>query len=496
MALIRRTPRPLFFLLMLSVILRIPSLMEPYWYGDEAIYLTIGEAIRKGVILYKEIFDHKPPAIYLIAAISGSLFWFKFILLVWHSATVVVFWKLLKHFFARSQKIVNLGTLGFLLITTLPTLEGNIANSELFMLGPTLLAFYIYFLSNKFSARRFFYIGILFSISLLFKVPAIFDFLTLCAFIVLTHFEFKGFGKITRRLLFLTLGLLTPIFLSLLVYWFQGALGEYVKTAWFDNFTYISLWSSSSSSFWGKLTTGNMTARVLVVGVSTIILLIIRNQLRLPVLFSCLWIVFSLFGALLSARPYPHYIIQTIPAVVLLIVSLVAYRGWNRLISFAFLALFGGSLIFYQFRFYSTTAYYRNFLSFSLGLISKDQYFQNFDSKTLRTYTISKLLALRTKKSDRIFIWGTAPEIYALSRRIPPTRYITSFHLTDFGGRDESIAQLTRNKPKYIVILPEENREFGQLFKFLRENYIHVETVEDAQIWKLFDPIAIRALYN
>ena len=55
-----------------SVLLRIPSWFEPYWYGDEGIYLTIGQALRKGVILYSQIHDNKPPLLYMMAAVAGG----------------------------------------------------------------------------------------------------------------------------------------------------------------------------------------------------------------------------------------------------------------------------------------------------------------------------------------------------------------------------------------------------------------------------------------
>src|SRR5258708_1708183 len=56
------------FLLIISVIfffLRLPSLLEPYWYGDEGIYETIGLALSKGRFLYTQIWDNKPPLLYL-----------------------------------------------------------------------------------------------------------------------------------------------------------------------------------------------------------------------------------------------------------------------------------------------------------------------------------------------------------------------------------------------------------------------------------------------
>src|SRR5260221_14719740 len=80
----------LIMILCLVAIMRLPTLMEPYWYGDEGIYLTLGTGIRHGLTLYRDIHDNKPPVIYLIAAISGTLFWFRFILLIWNAATIAV----------------------------------------------------------------------------------------------------------------------------------------------------------------------------------------------------------------------------------------------------------------------------------------------------------------------------------------------------------------------------------------------------------------------
>src|SRR5690606_34290710 len=45
----------LLILLLTLFVLRIPNLAEPYWYGDEAIYLTIGTALRAGGELYATI---------------------------------------------------------------------------------------------------------------------------------------------------------------------------------------------------------------------------------------------------------------------------------------------------------------------------------------------------------------------------------------------------------------------------------------------------------
>ncbi len=69
-------PNWLLGILVLILVLRIPSFFEPYYYGDEMIYLTLGEGVRQGATLYKDLHDNKPPLIYIIAAVAGSLNWF------------------------------------------------------------------------------------------------------------------------------------------------------------------------------------------------------------------------------------------------------------------------------------------------------------------------------------------------------------------------------------------------------------------------------------
>src|SRR5216684_7424099 len=87
----------------LVLLARIPSFFEPYYYGDEMIYLTLGNAIRHGLTLYKQIHDNKPPLLYLTAAVAGNLFWFKAILAFWMIATTICFWKLTETLFKENK---------------------------------------------------------------------------------------------------------------------------------------------------------------------------------------------------------------------------------------------------------------------------------------------------------------------------------------------------------------------------------------------------------
>lgn len=476
---------PLHLILVLVVLLRIPSLFEPYWYGDEAIYLTLGQGIKQGLILYKNIFDHKPPVIYLLAAASGSVFWFRLLLLFWHAATIAVFWDLANRLFSKKEKMVVLATSLFALLTTIPLFEGNIANSEIFMLGPTVGAFLLLFSAKKLGFLRLFSAGLLFSLAVLFKVPAVFDLFALGVFwVMVTALKRRAIFETARQLFITGLGFSLPILLTVVYFWSAGGLSQYVNIAWFQNFTYISRWDAPAFSLATTLAQAGMSLRAAVLALVLLFLFVLRKRLDKTLLFSLIWFSLALFAALLSGRPYPHYIIQVIPPLSLLVSILMFGREKERFWPVPFLLLFLISLVFYKFYYYPTFPYYANFLAFAKGDKTQGEYFEYFDKRTAMIYRLAQIISERTGKSDRVFIWGTAPEVYALSHRLPPGRYITSFHIKDFDGKGETMAALKKSKPKYIIILRDEKDEFPEFFKFLYENFVYLETVGQADVWK------------
>ncbi|HAP37289.1 TPA: hypothetical protein DCQ19_00195, partial [Candidatus Shapirobacteria bacterium] len=108
------------------ILLRVPSLYEPNWYGDEGIYLVLGQAIRKGLLLYRDIHDNKPPLLYYAAALSQNVFGFRLLLSLLMIPTIYFFYRLIKQL-VQNENIVKLSTFLFLIITSVPTFEGNIA---------------------------------------------------------------------------------------------------------------------------------------------------------------------------------------------------------------------------------------------------------------------------------------------------------------------------------------------------------------------------------
>src|ERR1700692_4788813 len=60
--------------LLTLVILRLPSLMEPHWYTDEAGYVNVARELLKGKILYSQTWNNKPPGMLWTIALEVKLF--------------------------------------------------------------------------------------------------------------------------------------------------------------------------------------------------------------------------------------------------------------------------------------------------------------------------------------------------------------------------------------------------------------------------------------
>ena len=483
------TPTWLFLLMLVVFIFRIPSFYEPYSYGDEMIYLALGEAIRQGIPLYSGIHDNKPPLLYIMAAIAGNLFWFKAILTFWMILTIYIFWKFLELLFPKNTKGQIIGTSIFAILTTIPLLEGNIVNAELFMIGPTILAFYL-LLSNKLQTKSLFFSGILFSASTLFKVPAFFD-IPAIIFLWITGikvFNLKSLKSIAKNTAYVLLGFATPIVLTLIWYFFQGALKEYVIAAFLQNVGYLSSWRPGEVEEPFLVKNFPLITRGFVVLAGLILVYWKRSRLSKNFIFATVWFLLTLFAVTLSERPYPHYLIQSVAPLSILAVILFSSKTIEQVLVIIPLTLFFFVPYYYNFWHYPTLPYYEKFIKFALGSYSKDQYIETFGSNVVRNYKISEFILSSTKKGEKIFVWGSdSSGVYAITKRFPPGRYVADYHIKDFSSDQETLSVLRADLPTLIVLLPSSPEIMG-MQNLLNTNYGFVEKVDGAEIWKLLTP--------
>jgi hypothetical protein len=472
---VESVPKKWFWLFFLVFLLRLPSLFEPYWYGDEGIYLTIGQGLRQGLVLYRDIYDNKPPLIYLLAALGGSLFWLKFILLVWNLITIVLFNKLAKFFFPKKENFSFLLTTIFAALVSLPALEGNIANAENFFIG-LIIAGVWFFWQKKYRGA-----GLFMGLAFLFKFPPLFDFAALLFFILFSIENRKDLQKKGKEFFSLVGWFLLPFLITIIYSILRGNFVQYIESAILANFSYTLSWGGGAFSPLGLTTRG-------------IILFLLLGMFfkgrkkwqNEKILFLSLWLALALFGALLSSRPYPHYLLQIVAPFILLTAALFAQKNnWReRQNWFLGLPLFLSLAAFflYGFQTYRTGSYYQNFLALVLGQKDKPAYFSWFDARVNQTYALASQVVEKVSQEERIFIWGDDPNIYALSRRLPATRFTVSYHVVEKKAYEETLRALKEEPPRLIIVL-DNAPSFANLMAFLGENYLFLGKEEGGQIW-------------
>ncbi|MCJ7805316.1 hypothetical protein MUP46_01600 [Patescibacteria group bacterium] len=476
------TPNWLTILLGIVLILRIPSFFEPYSYGDEMVYLTLGNGIRQGITLYSGIYDNKPPLLYITAAVAGSLFWFKVILAFWSLGTIVLFWHLSKTLFPGKEKLHKVATAIFALITTIPLFEGNIANAEIFMIGPIIAAFLILF-SKPETFKNIFWAGVLFSIATLFKIPAAFDVPAIVfLWLIKDGININGIKAVAKKTWPLVLGFIVPIGLTFLWFAFKGSLKDYFTAAFLQNLGYLSSWRVGTQ---GKSLLKNLPLfiRGFVVLIGAGLLYWKRAKFSKQFIFLCLWLLFSLFAVTLSERPYPHYLIQSLAPTALLFGVLVADKTLEQSLVILPLAIFFLVPVYYKFWYYPTATYYQRFASFASMKMDKQTYLASFGASVPRDYKIADFLVKSMMPGETVFVWGDSPSIYALSRKFPPIKYVAGYHINDFSSKADVEKQFEKNKPTFIVLLPDA-QAFTELTPLIRTSYIRIASVEGAEVWR------------
>ena len=427
----------------LFFILRLPSLFEPLWYGDEGIYQVIGTSLNNGKLLYKEIFDNKPPLLYwLYSFFDSDQFTIRLISLIFGVLSIVAFFLLSKKLLAnKKNKIHFVATFIFAILFGIPTLEGNIANAENFMLLPILTSA-LFIVSQK----KYFIAGLLLGIAFLFKIIAIFDLSAFLVFYFILNFDSL---KKEINLSKILVGFFLPIFLVTLNFLTNGTFFDFIKAVFISNISYVS-YGNKIGAFPIIL-----FVKLILLGIFTLYVFAKRKKINASSLFVLIWFAFSLFNAFFSQRPYAHYLLVLLPSFCLLIGLVFSEKKYKKII-FIFLLITLLVIIkgFGIPNFNKSIKYYYNFISYVKGEKTMTQYQTFFDRNTPFDYEIARFIQPKLGKNDTIFIWGNNAQLYQLVSVIAPTRYIVAYHIISYkDGVPTTKSSLEKIKPKFIVVM-------------------------------------------
>jgi hypothetical protein len=486
-----KTPEK-FFLACISFIftlLRIPSLVEPYWYGDEGIYQVIGMALRAGRVLYEGTWDNKPPILYLIyALVNGDQFWARFLSLIFGIGAVVAFYFLAKKLFTKPA-VLYATTILFAVLFGIPLLEGNIANAENFMLFPTIMAMnFIFSAKQSYQLRYYIFAGLLLSFSFLIKIVAIFDvaavfFISLILGIYDTQINkmrdvfsipfFKTCVAIIKKELTVGVFFMLPIIITILYFVAIQKFEDFWMAAFSQNIGYVAY----GNQF--LIPNGLLYIKLIFLAFALLVIARFRKTLAPSGVFIFVWLAFSLYSAFFSERPYTHYLLVVLPAICLF----VGYIFENKKIA----KISGPLLVVILFLLWSNfhlykkiVPYYENYISFIMNGKSVESYQSFFDRNTPRDYKLAHFIATKTSAHENVFIWGDSGQIYALAGKIPPGRYIVAYHITFYKQAvEETQRAIEKSNPKYIIVIKK-----GDEVDPLLTSYSLRYKIEDAYVYE------------
>ena len=117
---------------------------------------------------------------------------------------------------------------------------------------------------------------------------------------------------------------------------------------------------------------------------------------------------------------------------------------------------------------------------------TKTQYFAGFSGTTNRNYEIARFLTTSSMPSDRVFMWSPdSATVYALSKRLPPIKYVVDYHITDYSTKAQEAKKIAANPPKFIILT--NDYPYPELGTLVKQKYILINIIGNAYIYSRID---------
>jgi 4-amino-4-deoxy-L-arabinose transferase-like glycosyltransferase len=494
----------------LTFFLRMKFWNQPFQM-DEGVYAYIGWGMLDGLVPYKDVFDHKPPGIYLLYSLvflltEPSALNVKVFASIYTLGTALAVFLL-----ARKVAGTRAGCLSALLFGIFscgPKIEGGGANAEIFMILPyTLAAYFLLQAAETDKRKSYFLAGLFTGLACTIKQVAVVNVLWIAAFLLFRIWRRrteKTVSEIAADGAAVAVGMVLPWIPFVLYFYLNDALRAFFYWQVSFNFGYmdqgpkylenLTILFKQMKMILGEnlvlwllalVGLGFLRRRVSEPEGSYSDTVLQPSEKRVVLLLMATWPIFSFLGIMLGRRYYGHYFIQIIP-------SLAVLGGIGLAGLFYELRLRGRSLL----RQPSRVLLAVLIISSCVLFVKTDApYYLRYDAEQISfgvygtpvfsvTRFVGKYLRERTQPDDLIYVWAANPEINFYALRKSPSPFLihsAAFRKLPWDTHEEAIQSLNRAPPQYIVAMKNMS-SFPALNSYVRQNY-HKE--EDTDLEKL-----------
>ena len=462
---------------------------------DEAVYSYVGWGMLDGLVPYKDVFDHKPPGIYLLYALAFLLFGPK-ALSIKVLATIYTLGTVLAVFLVgrkmAGERVGCMAALLFGIFSCGPKIEGGGVNTEIFLVLPyTLAAYFLLRTVDTAGRRHYLFFGLWTGLASIIKQVALVNLCWVFAYwlgCIWRDRTWSAVANIVRNAVLVMVGVALPWLPFILYFYFSDAIKDffYWQVGFNLNYMYTSYQDLPVTAIFidqmkGVLSENGLLWLLALAGIG-----LLWQQMRNPGIFStgseprplesmtfslmATWPLFCFLGIALGGRYYGHYFIQIIPSLSILggvglagLIQSIRANGLaylRRPISLITMAIF--ACAFYLF--VMTDAPY--YLRYNGDQISYQQYRTSLFSVTR---FIGKYLGERTHPDDLIYVWRGDPEINFYALRKTPSPFLVHWNVDE---TDCAIAMksLRQAPPVYIVAMYDMSI-FPALGDYVKKNY-------------------------
>ena len=443
-----------FFITIFTFILCLMSSISPFYNkllgGTDSFVFRYGAmSMKKGLIPYKDFFDHKGIFIYIFNFI-GLLINKKFG--VWIVEFVFMFFSL--YFTHKIIELFKPGKIKYFIILLVFTFLGVTFEGgnfvEEYALLPTIFSLYIflkYYIMKKVKSIEIVMNGICFAIVCLLRVNMISLWIINLIYIFINLILNKDIKNIIKYTLSFVIGIIIvclPCFIYLV---YNNAFLHFINNYIIFNFQYSSVTISEKFNIFQLFFNINI---IFIAIISSLYLIYNdkKNRKILIINFSC--IILNLLLMSMSGRDYMHYGMTMIPFLIIPYCLLIKITN-SKFRQYLYLFLFAVILIPNSFK-----------------ITERIFKVHDYDNKEKLEYV--KIVKENTNKNDRISVYGNSNYIYYLSDRLSASYYSyqSPIAFIDNNIFEEYIKDIKKEKPKIVVVI-KKNDNSKRLIKLLKK---------------------------
>ncbi len=212
----------LFVLCMVALFIRFPFFFRDYIDRDESTFIIMGQSWVDGHLPYTQLWDLKPPIVFLFFALIIKVFGKSFIAIRFFGSVLVALTALFTYVIATkiTTKKVALWTAVFCVFfqSLFGSLQGVMSEHicTFFFVAALLILFL------KEDGKWFFTSGLLLGLSVMTKLNMVYPVLGVGIFFLWEGFHKKQLWMNVKNLIFMVIGFLTTILITLLPYYLNG----------------------------------------------------------------------------------------------------------------------------------------------------------------------------------------------------------------------------------------------------------------------------------